>query len=153
LTRRGARVVTAAGSGLEKVSSVDKTARVWDAARGQSIAVLKGHEDGVFSAQFSPDAKRVVTASYDKTARIWDISSIPKGDIFRVACTRLPDHDLTDIARDYGLTNLAPICEGDPPLPDPPPINPRGWNGQQDRSDAMSRRRGSSGAPSTRNLA
>jgi len=22
------------------------------------------------------------------------------------------------IARDYGLTNLEPICEGDPPLPD-----------------------------------
>jgi hypothetical protein len=34
---------------------------------------------------------------------------------------RLADHDLTGIAKDYGLTNLDPICEGDPPLPDPPP--------------------------------
>jgi hypothetical protein len=30
----------------------------------------------------------------------------------------LPDHDLTDIARDYGLVTLEPICESDPPLPD-----------------------------------
>jgi hypothetical protein len=29
-----------------------------------------------------------------------------------------PIHDLTDIARDYGLTHLESICEGDPPLPD-----------------------------------
>jgi hypothetical protein len=36
----------------------------------------------------------------------------------QIACAWLPDHDLTDIARDYGLTRLEPICEGDPPLPD-----------------------------------
>jgi hypothetical protein len=41
-----------------------------------------------------------------------------EGDIFQIACAWVPDHDLTDIARDYGLTNLEPICEGDPPLPD-----------------------------------
>jgi hypothetical protein len=43
---------------------------------------------------------------------------IPKGNLFKIACAWLPDHDLTGVARDYGLTNLAPICEGDPPLPD-----------------------------------
>jgi hypothetical protein len=30
------------------------------------------HEDGVASAQFSPDGTRVVTASWDTTARVWD---------------------------------------------------------------------------------
>jgi len=59
---------------------------------------------------------RVETA----TARLWDAGTIPKGNIFQVACAWLPDHDLTDIARDYGLTNLEPICQGDPPLPDWP---------------------------------
>jgi WD40 repeat protein len=33
---------------------------------------LSGHDGGVWSAAFSSDGTRVVTASYDKTARIWD---------------------------------------------------------------------------------
>jgi WD domain, G-beta repeat len=146
----GARVVTA---------SLDKTARLWDAATGKEVAVLRGHDDQVLSAVFSPDGARVVTASLDKTARLWDaatgkevavrattigfgappsrqtarasspphrtrppgcgtLAQIPKGTLFQIACTWLPDPDLTDIARDYGLTNLQPICENDPPVAD-----------------------------------
>jgi hypothetical protein len=62
----GSRVVTA---------SNDKTARIWDAAKGKEIAVLRGHEDAVNSAAFSPDGSRIVTASADQTARIWDAAS------------------------------------------------------------------------------
>ena len=50
----GTRIVTA---------SRDKTARVWDAATGKSLATLAGHEGDVMSAQFSPDGTRIVTAS------------------------------------------------------------------------------------------
>jgi hypothetical protein len=61
----GKRIVTA---------SLDKTARVWDAATGKAIGKpLKGHSGYVYSAAFSPDGKRIVTASDDKTARIWDV--------------------------------------------------------------------------------
>ncbi|MGO8975708.1 MAG: hypothetical protein ACLQNV_19545, partial [Steroidobacteraceae bacterium] len=60
----------------------------------------------------------VVTASWDGTARIWDVSTIPKGNLFQIACAWLPDHGLTGVAKEYGLTNLDSICEGDPPLPD-----------------------------------
>jgi WD40 repeat protein len=87
---------------------------------GCPLAILRGHEDGVPSAVFSPGGKRVVTVSLDKTARLWNVETIPKGNIFQIACAWLPDHDLTDIGRDYGLTNLEPICQGDPPLPDWP---------------------------------
>ena len=62
----GQRVVTA---------SLDKTARLWDAATGKAIGEPMKHEDGVGSAQFSSDGQRVVTASADSTARVWDAAT------------------------------------------------------------------------------
>jgi energy-coupling factor transporter ATP-binding protein EcfA2 len=62
----GSRIVTA---------SEDKTARIWDAASGNEIAVLRGHGNWVRSAAFSPDGSRIVAASDDLTARIWDAAS------------------------------------------------------------------------------
>ena len=41
-------------------------------AADAQLAVLSGHRDRVFSAAYSPDGTRIVTASLDKTARIWD---------------------------------------------------------------------------------
>ena len=35
--------------------------------------MLSGHEGGVYSAAFSPDGARIVTASDDDTARIWRV--------------------------------------------------------------------------------
>ena len=65
-SRDGTRIVTA---------SANDTARVWDAASGRSLAVLRGHTSAVWSAAFSPDGARIVTASADDTARVWDVAS------------------------------------------------------------------------------
>jgi WD40 repeat protein len=76
----GTRVVTAGEDG---------TARIWDASSGEQVAELRGHKArlpsdsyvgpaeaaSVYSAQFSPGGKRVVTASDDGTARVWNAAS------------------------------------------------------------------------------
>ncbi|MBM4068581.1 MAG: hypothetical protein FJ271_06500 [Planctomycetes bacterium] len=62
-SRDGRRIIT---------TSWDRTARVWDAATGKPLLVLRGHIMGVHHAAFSAEGKRIVTSSDDETARVWD---------------------------------------------------------------------------------
>jgi len=50
-------------------------AYVWNAKTRQLTAELKGHKKSITSALFSPDGRRIVTASRDNTARVWDSES------------------------------------------------------------------------------
>ena len=47
-------------------------AQTSETTNGTEATVLRGHENWVRSATFSPDGARIVTASVDRTARIWD---------------------------------------------------------------------------------
>jgi WD40 repeat protein len=55
------------------VTPTSKSAIIWD-KNGEQITRITGHSGMVTSANFSPNGKRVITASQDKTARVWDTS-------------------------------------------------------------------------------
>ena len=53
----------------------DQSVRIWDAASGQQLQQLEGHDDEVNSVSFSQDGKRIVSGSWDRSGRIWDAAS------------------------------------------------------------------------------
>ncbi len=82
LSPDGQRIVTTVDMTC-RVSCVDgrecvftpSAARIWDAATGKELHVLKGHQRRITSAEFSADSKQIVTASLDQTARVWDAAT------------------------------------------------------------------------------
>jgi WD40 repeat protein len=51
------------------------TARIWEVQTGRRVASLWGHEGDVYTAEFSPDNRLVVTASEDGMARVWEAAT------------------------------------------------------------------------------
>jgi len=56
-------------------AGVDGTVRVWDAASGEALLSLSGHQGWVKACAFSPDGQRLVSAGSDATVRLWDAAS------------------------------------------------------------------------------
>jgi WD40 repeat protein len=49
----------------------DGTARLWSAAAGEPLGILRGHASHVLHATYSPDGLQIATAGLDGTARLW----------------------------------------------------------------------------------
>jgi len=93
--------------------------RLWDAATGKEIGVLRGHEDTITSVDFDPDGGALLTASWDGTARVWDWRKGEQVIVLRDGSNRLESAScssdgrtvMTRTANAVKLWNAAPSKE------------------------------------------
>jgi WD40 repeat protein len=107
-------------------------ASVYDATGGER-AVLRGHEGLIRMARFSPDGKRVVTASEDRTVRVWDSGRGTPVACFRghtrtarFAAFRLDGESVVSLAEDdtFRFWRVQPVRPHvQPMVPPPEPVS------------------------------
>jgi WD40 repeat protein len=56
-----------------------KVIKVWDALTGQETLTLRGHREKVTSLAWSPDGKRLASASKDLAIEVWDTADFQEG--------------------------------------------------------------------------
>jgi eukaryotic-like serine/threonine-protein kinase len=56
-------------------ASDDGPVRLWDAATGSTVALLRGHAGRVLQVGYSPDGKQLASYSGDGTVRLWDVTT------------------------------------------------------------------------------
>jgi WD40 repeat protein len=73
-TPDGSRLVTA---------SLDRTARLWEAATGRELAVLHAHREPVTCVDVSPDGTTLATSDMRGELRLWDLATYQ--ELFTIA--------------------------------------------------------------------
>jgi len=105
-------------------ASADHTARLWETDSGKLLAIFQGHADGVTSAVFSPDSRRVLTASEDHTACLWETDSGTLLSVFQGHTSEVwsaifsPSGRYVLTASSDGSARLWPVLPADVPPPD-----------------------------------
>ncbi len=70
-----ANVLCFSADGAYIAIATDLVCQVFDFHTGKLLASMKGHAYPIIALDFSPDGKRLATASYDGTVRLWNVSS------------------------------------------------------------------------------
>ena len=68
----GKRLASGGGNLDQNLKTSDTTVQVWNASDGSNIFTYHGHTNAVEAVVWSPDGKRIASASLDKTAQVWD---------------------------------------------------------------------------------
>jgi serine/threonine protein kinase/Tol biopolymer transport system component len=78
-----------ASSGFEEV-------QVWDATDGDNLYIYRGQSDTVFASSWSPDSKRIASASKDETVQVWDEAN--GGNVFTYTDGGYAPYGIADVA-------------------------------------------------------
>ncbi len=82
----------------------DKVIRVWDIVRGKIKNKLFGHEQDIYSLDWTRDGKFIVSGSGDRTVKVWDAET---GQLIRTMTNDSDELVDNQSGKDSGVTSVA----------------------------------------------